>query len=204
MDLYYLHIVGIKDCYSESILIEKDYIPNIHSILGQFPIENKMNLDNGYYLMVVNNNIQIYPLSGEYLTEHLWIKIMENNPHNINIVPYNLITNEICKIAFNKDREILKYIPKKFITQEMCNEACKYNIKLFEFVLDKFKTEELCIQVYCSEYDYLRKYVPKEMIIDEFLSKVNDRRKEIHGDKLLTCYVCSISLNSEFPLMRFE
>lgn len=76
--------------------------------------------------------------------------ILYDNPRNIEIVPDNSKTYEMClHIAQNMEVCTLAlYIPKKFITEEICNYAVRKYIQNFWYVPKHLRSDELCIYAF--------------------------------------------------------
>jgi hypothetical protein len=86
----------------------------------------------------------------------LALNMVKQDPHNIEHIPKNLLTPEICNEAVRIKGEMLAYIPENFRTPEICKRAIEnsnifdndkgalFGNTVLEFVPKKFRTEELC------------------------------------------------------------
>ena len=66
------------------------------------------------------------------------------NPDNLEKVPDELITPELCKLAIEEDGSAIEYVPNELITPELCRIAVEESMYALKYVPDEFKTPELC------------------------------------------------------------
>jgi len=85
---------------------------------------------------------------------------------NIEYVPENLKTADMCKEAVRQKGWALRFVPEKLKTKELCLEALKQDGSNIEYVPENLKTAEMCHKA-VKEKPYALQYVPKELITAE-------------------------------------
>ena len=70
-------------------------------------------------------------------------------------------TEEICKVAVQKDGMSLLFVKPEFMTEEICKLAVQQDPGAFQFVKDELKTEEIC-KLAVKKYGHNLKYVKEE------------------------------------------
>ena len=76
-------------------------------------------------------------------------------------VPEKLITPELCEVAVNDGNWTLEYVPEKFKTQELCELAIEKNGYQLAYVPEHFKTEQLC-EMAVKDCGWALEYVPEK------------------------------------------
>jgi hypothetical protein len=66
--------------------------------------------------------------------------LIEENPFNIIFIPNEMMLDELCKLAFHQNSDVLQYVKNQ--TEEICKLAVRLNGDALKFV--KEQTEEIC------------------------------------------------------------
>lgn len=77
------------------------------------------------------------------------LELVRRYVYNIIYVPIDILSKELCMIAFNGSYyDLIKYIPDDFKTKEICEMAVMVNARNIKFVPDDFKTKEMCKEAF--------------------------------------------------------
>ena len=82
------------------------------------------------------------------------------------IVPEELRTEEICRIAVTQSGYALEYVPEELKTEELCRIAVMKECIALEYVPETFKTEELC-HIAVTGSGYALEHVPEALKTEE-------------------------------------
>ena len=142
--------------------------------------------------VVLNYPMGIQLLSPEERTDKLWIASIKKWSSPIEFCREDLLTQELCQIAVEKDWNSLKYISKKFrntklyltalkqnglalqhispteITEELCWSAILQNSEALEYVPNKYKTKTLCLAS-IRKAGWLIYWVPESTLDQELI-----------------------------------
>jgi len=116
----------------------------------------------------------------------------------IEYVPMDLMSAELCKIAFQKETHgrFFKNIPEKYKTYDICLLAIKSNSINFEYVPENLKTSEICLEA-VKKAGYNLGYVPEKLKTKELcMIAVQDRGKNLEyvPENLKTQEICQIAV----------
>lgn len=152
-ELYHSNIlIGETTLLCNSTICNEELI--VVKIFTKFELEYKEYLKNVRWLS------NIPPI---YHTYELCISSVKCNSSNLQFVPNQLKTTEMCEIAVRSGNiHTLDDIPKELFTENIYMIAYKSNKKSFKFLPEELKTQELSEDVIFSGIKAL-KYVPEHL-----------------------------------------
>ena len=135
------------------------------------------------------------------ITDEMYILWMGIYGENLQYVPEDRRTLEICKAAVNKSGAALLYVPEEFrkdfymdavrsgkglssipeldITESMCAIAVETNVKEFRYVPEELKSYLLCLQAIDKDAELIKevptKHIDQEMITRLIISILHGR-----------------------------
>lgn len=120
---------------------------------------------------VSSNTCYLSLIPFEHRDITICLELVRRYVYNIIYVPIDILSKELCMIAFNGGYyALIKYIPDDFKTKEVCEMAVIVDAKNIKFVPDDFKTEEMCKNALIREpsviLDIPQEYINASMYID--------------------------------------
>ena len=106
----------------------------------------------------------------EWSIDDCWAALAED-PFNLECVPKNIKTKEICLFCVKKNGNCIKYVPKKILDEDICIEAIQKNPDSIQYVPNKFVTIEICLQLLLENWQ-IAKNIPFENFTKEFQSEL--------------------------------
>jgi hypothetical protein len=119
----------------------------VNGVLEKIPEEYKTKKVCEYAILQHNATFRHIPK--ENITSDMYEKMLIKEPALWLSIPENIITADFCEKVFLRRREetfdySIKYMPKKFLTEEMCQLAYDYDKDSILHMPDKFITKEKC------------------------------------------------------------
>ena len=109
------------------VLLENSKLVDMYDKLktDRFILKNKRIMwhDNEFCKFVIERGCKLRNIPFESITEEICKLAVTNDHTEISNVPERLITREICELAVKHNYNALKYIPCGFITREICEFA---------------------------------------------------------------------------------
>ena len=125
-------ITTIKKVISEI----RHYILDLTYKCGYYTIDETDNKEG--IIMEMENEISLELEKNEVL----WIKlydIIRSDGNMIKYVPKNMLTQEMCKIAFEYNYETIQYFRDDLKTNDMCNKAYMLDKDMIKYIPEKYK-----------------------------------------------------------------
>ena len=98
-----------------------------------------------------------------------YLSLYINSGRNLETVPFESRTPELCLAAVKASGKNLKHVPNEFKNAELYMAAVKSNGKNLKYIPEKYKNAELCLNAVikvCSnnywEFDEIVNYIPKQ------------------------------------------
>ena len=140
------------------------------------------------------NDLQFIP--DELRTKELCESAVKQNGEALNYVPKEYKTIEMCEMAVQNNGETLNYVPDKFQTLKMYKIAVQQNGMALEYVPEKYKTIKLC-ELAVKQNGRAFKHIPKEYKTKELCElavQQNGMALNYVPRKLRTKEICKIAI----------
>jgi hypothetical protein len=162
-------------------------------------------------------------INKEFLTPEFCAKAIKKNSRNIQFVPIEKLTYQLCKEAVTERPFLLEYINKKFqtlelfrisigysyfnyryikkITPELCFELFSINPEVFREIGQEFQTEELCLAAVRYNGHFLE-YVKLKNLEICLAAVKNDPSSFCYvEEQFQTEEICLIAINYDWEFM---
>ncbi len=144
-------------------------------------------------LLLINNlSVVDIPIEVENI-DTLYSIILSTKPNEIQNIPINLLSNKLCMISVSKDISNLQYIPIEFQTKELCKfafqintqEAFKYiKINIYE-LFDIFSEKEIDKCPICdSNKEYFISYECNHLICTDCIKECENCYYNCNNSKI--------------------
>ena len=181
----------------EILYNEEDHVKSISDDYQD--ISEEWYYEAHYYMLEDYDNADIQSIPGEFKTQEICDDAFDENYDNICFIPDRFKTQEMCDKTVVEDPLNLKYVPDRFKTQEMCDEATKSKPYCINYVPNRFKTQEMCDDA-IEEEPYKIHNIPNRFKTVWMCNKAIIRDPiafKVIPDYLITCDMCTISESYE-------
>jgi hypothetical protein len=118
----------------------------------------------------------------ELLTEEFCLAAVQRNGMALQFVPDALKTEALCLAALRQDGSALAYVPEALKTEVLCLVAVQtsfhWNEPVLQYVPEALKTEDMCLAAVQHDNWALR-YVPEALKTEAFMAKISLLRAAI-------------------------
>jgi hypothetical protein len=131
---------------------------------------------------------------------------LEQGELELNVVPEELRTPELCKIAVSQDGMALKYVPEELRTPEQCKIAVSQNSYALGYVSKELRTPELC-KIAVSQKGWALQFVPEDLPEYAELCKIavsqNGEALRYVPEELRTPTLCKIAVSQDGEALQY-
>ena len=124
---------------------------------------------------------------------------LEDDGLDLEYVPYELRTKEICEIAVTENGHALGFVPEGVMTIELCEIAVRESGEYLYYVPEQFRTFELCEIAVKDSGSWAIEFVPKE---DEKVKGMLQNREDIFDQYSLAGFKEAFA--GHFEILREE
>lgn len=106
--------------------------------------------------------IEINNIPHNHISNELCLVAVQENGLAIEYIPYKHLSNEIRIAAVQQNGLAIEYIPYEYLTDDICIEAVKQNGHALEYIPEEFLTYNLCLIAVKQDYSIIE-YVPDKL-----------------------------------------
>ena len=130
-------------------------------------------------------------------------KAKNNKKFNLQDVPKEYITQEICEAAVEKNTYNLARVPEKFKTQEMCEAAVEQNEYCLDSVPENLISQKMVNKI-LEEGSYMTRYVPLKYFTPQITNEMIENRKfRFIRKEALTQEMCETAVKNHGPNFEY-